>query len=73
MSQMLCPPLGQQLKVMGKKTSDTYARFRISVERCNDSIDPGCITNAEFVALQASSTEFSIALPMINIKINPSN
>lgn len=58
---------------MGKKTSDTYARFRIAVEKCNNTIDPGCLSPADFATLESQQSEFSIALPMINTKINPSN
>lgn len=73
MSNMLCPPLNYELTLLGKKTSDTFARFRVAIEKCNDTIDPGCISAADFAALEAQMTEFSIALPLINTKINPSN
>ena len=31
MSKMLCPPLGQSFVVRGKKTSESYARFRVGI------------------------------------------
>ena len=31
MSKMLCPPLGQSFVVQGKRTSESYARFRVGI------------------------------------------
>ena len=56
---------------MGKKTSDIFARFRVSVQYCNDTIDPGCVNSSYFNNLASSVTQFSIAMPFINTKINP--
>ena len=71
MSKLLCPPLNQEFKMMGKKTSDTFARFRVSVEHCNKTIDPACVNTSEFNSISGSVTEFSLAIPFINTKINP--
>jgi len=48
---MLCPPLGQEFKIRGKKTSDIYAQFRVGIEKCNIGADPACVNSSEFASL----------------------
>ena len=49
----LCPPLGQELTLKGKASSDLYSHFRVVATRCNTS-DPNCANDTYFTAVEAS-------------------
>ena len=50
MSVGLCPPLGHQFMIQGKRVSSSYQRMRIKVERCNHTLDSSCADDATFAA-----------------------
>lgn len=66
----LCPVLNQQGVVKGKVTSSIFKQLKITVARCNTA-DPTCMSDVDYAALEASNGPFTIAIPVINTLINP--
>lgn len=51
MSRGLCPPLNYVFETRGKITSDIFSQFRLSVKRCNSSLDPNCANDSQFASI----------------------
>jgi len=49
LSRSLCPSLGQQFTVKGKRSGEIFNQLRIVVSRCN-SIDSTCVNDSTFAA-----------------------
>ena len=67
----LCPQLGQQVEVKGKVTSSLYSQLKITVTRCNNTIDPTCMSDAAFNTLETTMKKFTFAFPIFNTMLNP--
>jgi hypothetical protein len=73
MAQWLCPPLGQTLELQGKLTSDVFKSLIITVSRCDQTVDPNCMSDAAVNSLQASLGKFELDLFVVTTQINPSS
>ena len=48
MSKGLCPPLGHPFTIKGKQISQLFKQLRITIKRCNDTINPYCANDTIF-------------------------
>ena len=71
MSQALCPPLGHTFNLRGKISSSRMDQFRITISRCNSAIDPTCANDTTFASIQSQVNQFTFALGMVNVGLNP--
>ena len=68
----LCPTLNQQVTVKGKLTSSLYTQFKVTITRCNNTVDPTCMSDADFTTLQTNmGGKFTFAFPIFNTMLNP--
>lgn len=70
--QKLCPAIGQQTTLKGKVTSDVFKRFKVTISRCNNTVDPTCISDAMFNSMEAAMNQWMVGIPIINYLLNPS-
>ena len=68
----LCPALNQLVEVRGKVTSPFYSQFKITVSRCNSTLDPTCMSDSTFNALETNMKRFTFAIPFFETLLNPS-
>ena len=71
MSKALCPPIGHQIHLQGKISSENMTQFRIEVSRCNTTTDPTCLNDTMFQMLQSQMKQFVLGIPMVNTQVNP--
>lgn len=71
MSKGLCPLLDYNFKVKGKVTSDIFSQIRVTVSRCNSTLDPYCMNDTQFGAIEAFVKQFTLVVPLITTYINP--
>ncbi len=71
MTDGLCPPIGHQFTVQGKLSSAVYKHFKVSITRCNATVDPTCAPDANFSIVEAIIKQFTLVMPIINVNINP--
>lgn len=67
----LCPPIGTNLAVQGRVTSNIFSRFMVSVSKCNSTLNLKCAPAAMMTAIQQEMGFFQLGMPMVTLLINP--
>ena len=63
--------MNYKLSVGGKPTSDVSSLFSIIVDRCNSDLDPSCVNQTVFAAIEAQVEQFVLVVPVLNVQLNP--
>ena len=70
--QTRCLPLGQNITLGGRFSSDVSSYLTLKVKKCNSTANPHCISEANMTALEAALGEFTFIAGIINVVVNPS-
>jgi len=74
-NKFLCPPLGTQIPIQGKVTSDVFRYSDVRIKKCNDITDPTrkCRNATEISTYLTANSHFFLNVYFLNSLVNPNS
>ena len=70
-SDWLCPPIGTKLNLGGKAVSDLFSILTITINYCNQTTNPSCVSLADLNTIKTSlGGQFRLIVPVVSTVIN---
>ena len=71
LTQSLCPKIGSEVTLAGKLSSHLFGLLRLTVKRCNSTVDPTCANDTVYAAYEAAFGKFDMMIAFVSTIVNP--